>query len=124
VRQRLPEEEGGSLEITAVSIGTVMVLKPKGELAGRERAGDLIAVASHLLETGNRQLLVNLVGATSTDEHALGALVVTNSRYLKAGGRLKLCSVRKAINIIKAAKLSLVIESYETEKEAVDSPWT
>lgn len=71
------------------------------------------------LDTGQKQLLVNLSGVTFIDSTALSVLVQGLKNCREIGAALKLCSLQQPVRIIfELTRLDKAFDIYPTEKDA------
>jgi anti-sigma B factor antagonist len=104
------------------TVGSVVVLYPKGYLTGGEETDEMEQRIKALSESGNKHLVVNLAETQHLNSTALGVLISAHSNYAKRGANMKLCAVDKRIeNIFVITKLSLVFDVYATEEQAIAS---
>ena len=103
-------------------VGSIHILTPKGYLTGGEETEELERAIKHLVEEGNKHLIINLSETQHLNSTALGVLISANTNYVRRGGQMKLCSVDKRIeNIFVITKLSLVFDVYPNEEQAIAS---
>jgi anti-sigma B factor antagonist len=74
-----------------------------------------------LLADGRKQILVNLNQVTFMDSSAVGELVAAHTLAASLGGQMKLVSSKRVQDILSIAKLHLVFEVFEDEREALRS---
>lgn len=87
----------------------------EGDLQVRDRIKDLLA-------DGQRQILLNLGDVSYVDSAGLGALISSYTTVKREGGQLKLVNLTKRIkDLLAITKLITVFDTYEGEKEALDS---
>mgnify|MGYP001385523402 FL=1 len=109
-------------EIATRTVGDVVLV----DLRGRATIADESALASdtirELLREGRTKILVNLVHVPYIDSLGVGDIVRGFIATERAGGTLKLCGVAGRIRtVLDAIQLSGVIESYESEQDALRS---
>ena len=103
-------------------VGSIHILTPKGYLTGGEETEELERAIKHLVEEGNKHLIINLSETQHLNSTALGALISAHSSYSRRGGHMKLAAVDKRIeNIFVITKLSLVFDVYPNEELAIAS---
>lgn len=103
-------------------VGTITILAPKGYLTGGDETEELEQTIKSLIESGNKNLIINLSETQFLNSTALGVLISAHTNYVKRDGQVKLCSVDKRIeNIFVITKLSLVFDVYSTEEQAIAS---
>jgi len=102
--------------------GGVTVLDVRGHMtvsAESKAASDTIR---RLLAEGRTRILVNLAHVAFIDSLGIGDLVRGFTATRRAGGTLKLCGVQHRVRVVlEATQLISVIESFESEEEALDS---
>ena len=75
-----------------------------------------------LLEEGNNQILLNLVGVVSIDARGLGEIVSAYLTVSKNGGQFKLLHLTQVLReLMTTTKLLAVFDVYENESQAVES---
>jgi anti-anti-sigma factor len=110
-------------EIGQRRAGTVVILDLQGQmtLSGEEEARLLRAVRQ-VVETGNRQVLLNLSGVSYVDSTGIGEIVGAYTRVVRTGGSLKLCGLSgRTQELMETTNIGTVIESFATEAEALAS---
>jgi len=96
------------------------------DLAGRLTLGDgswkLRDTVRDLIQRGERRILLNLRDITFIDSAGLGELVGSYANMVNQGGQIKLLHAgNKVADVLRAAKLSLVLENFADEAEAMRS---
>ena len=87
----------------------------EGEIALREAVSDL-------LETGTRNIIIDLGKVTFIDSFGIGQLIGCFVTVTNQGGLLKLCDLSSRMSsILQITKLNTVFEVYPSEAEAMDS---
>jgi anti-sigma B factor antagonist len=103
-------------------VGDVVILDVRGRLTVSEESAPATETIRRLLAEGRTRILVNLTYVPFIDSLGIGDLVRGFTATERAGGKLKLCGVRHRIRaVLDATQLSSVIESFESEQEALDS---
>ncbi len=101
---------------------SVAVLAPHGWLMGGPETDELEQAVRGLIEQGNLALLLDLANVVHMNSTAIGKLVAFHTSYRNRKGRMALCNVdHKIQNILVITKLSLVFDSYPSEREALAS---
>lgn len=91
------------------------IILGEGDLQIKERIRDLLA-------DGQRKILLNLGDISYIDSAGLGALISSYTTVRREGGKLKLINLTKRIqDLLAITKLITVFDTYDTEKEAIDS---
>jgi len=111
------------MNISQRTVQKVCVLDIEGPITlgadGSEKLGDKVR---SVLQTGEKQVLLNLSGVAYIDSAGLGELVNAFTTVKKQGGALKLVGVTKKLkDLLVITKLATVFDSYETEAEALES---
>jgi anti-sigma B factor antagonist len=87
----------------------------EGDSQVRDRIKDLLA-------DGQRHILLNLGDVNYIDSAGLGALISGYTTTKREGGQLKLVNLTKRIqDLLAITKLITVFETYDDEKEAINS---
>jgi len=103
-------------------VGDVVILDVRGRMTVSEESTPATDTIRRLLADGRTRLLVNLAHLPFIDSVGIGDLVRGFTATARAGGILKLCGVRHRIRaVLEATQLNSVIESFESEEEALDS---
>src|SRR5262245_58232428 len=74
-------------------VGNIVILGPKGDLAGRDETDEREQTIKTPADGGNKALVVNLADTQHLNSTALGVLLSAHSNYVRRGGQMKLCSV-------------------------------
>jgi anti-sigma B factor antagonist len=111
------------MNISQRTVQKVCVLDIDGPITlgadGSEKLGDKVR---SVLQTGEKQVLLNLSGVAYIDSAGLGELVNAFTTVKKQGGALKLVGVTKKLkDLLVITKLATVFDSYDTEAEALES---
>lgn len=87
----------------------------EGDIQVKDRIRDLLA-------DGQRRILLNLADVGYIDSAGLGAIISCYTTSKREGGQLKLVHLTKKVqDLLAITKLITVFETYESEKEALDS---
>lgn len=98
----------------------VTVLAPQGQI----RMGDIALreAVSAILNTGARDILIDMGNVTFIDSFGVGQLIGCYTTVTSQGGRLKLCELSPRMSsILQITKLNTVFEVYPSEAEAMES---
>jgi anti-sigma B factor antagonist len=77
---------------------------------------------TQLLQTGSKQVVLNLAGCDYIDSTGLGSLVVCATSFRKNGGDIKLLNLsRRHMELLVITKLETVFEIFDNEQDAVNS---
>ena len=99
-----------------------MILDVKGKLTIGEGDELLKDKINSLIQQGHKKLILNLEGVPYVDSAGLGEIVRTYTTVSRQGGNLKLLNLTKRIqDLLQITKLLTVFDTYDTEKEALDS---
>jgi anti-sigma B factor antagonist len=110
------------MEISERTIGALTVLDLSGKLTISDGAQLLKDKSESLVFQGRKQIIVNLAAVPYIDSGGLGQLVACYTTLAKAGGRLTLLSVNtKNHDLLSITKLVSVFETFDTEREAIES---
>ena len=96
------------------------------DLVGQIRLGEtninLHNAIKKLVESGEKNVLLNLAGVTHIDSSGLGELVAGYTTIERAGGQLKLLKLSdRVIDLMTITKLFTVFDVFEEESTAVES---
>lgn len=87
----------------------------EGDMQIKERIRDLLA-------DGQRKILLNLGDVSYIDSAGLGALISSYTTVKRETGKLKLVNLTKRIqDLLAITKLITVFDTYDAEREAIDS---
>ncbi|HYP07730.1 MAG TPA: STAS domain-containing protein [Bryobacteraceae bacterium] len=100
----------------------VAVIELEGEIVLGDGLGLLREVVTDALAQGYTNLLLDLEGVSYIDSAGLGELVSCNALADGRGGDMKLVHLQKKIKgLLQITKLITVFETYENEREAIQS---
>lgn len=100
----------------------VVVIDVSGEMTGLDAPGRLKGQVIDAIGAGHRRVVLNMSGLAFADSSFIGELVASLLAIERAGGTLKLAgTVRRVQEVLHITRLASVIESFETERAAVDS---
>jgi len=111
-----------SLEIQQRDREGVLIL----DLNGRLTVGPEVSIfrdrMQKLIDTGSRQIVLNLQQVDYIDSTGLGALVMCYTSLQRAGGSVKLLNLsRRGIQLLVMTKLTTIFEVFDDEQNAVNS---
>jgi anti-sigma B factor antagonist len=87
----------------------------EGDVQVKDRIRDLLA-------DGQRKILLNLADVGYIDSAGLGAIISCYTTSKREGGQLKLVHLTKKVqDLLAITKLITVFETYDSEKEALES---
>ena len=102
--------------------GGVQVLDLKGKITIGAGDVQLRETINKLVESGKRNILINLRDVTTIDSSGIGELVGCYTSVTNKGGKLKLLNLPPKINdVLTVTQLITVFDVYDTESEAVAS---
>ncbi|MFD5180425.1 STAS domain-containing protein [Nocardia sp. NPDC058379] len=110
------------MEIKERSVNGVTILDLTGELVIGEGDIELREEIRNLIDTGKKQILLNLAAVSRIDSAGVGGLVSSHQTVTRDGGKLTLVNVTDRIqDLLVISNLLTVFDTYDTEQEAVDS---
>jgi anti-sigma B factor antagonist len=110
------------LTINERTAGNVTILDLKGKITIGEGSVQLRDTVRKLLEQGNKNVLIDLGGVDYVDSSGIGELVSCYTTTKNQGGQLKLLNLTKKIqDLLSITKLLTVFETYDDERQALDS---
>ena len=110
------------MEISERTIGALTILDLSGKLTIGDGAQLLKDKSESLVFQDRKQIIVNLAAVPYIDSGGLGQLVACYTTLAKAGGRLTLLNVNtKNHDLLSITKLVSVFETFDTEREAIES---
>ena len=110
-----------SLDIQSRERESIVILELKGRITvGKEASALREAVAT--INTGPRNVVLDLADVDYIDSTGLGALVVVANSLRKNGGNVKLLNLtRRNIELLVMTKLATVFEIFTDEQDAINS---
>lgn len=110
------------MKITARQSGNVTILDLKGKITIGVGDVALRQSVQEQLNTGTRNILINLKDVSTIDSSGVGELVSTYTTVTNRGGKLKLVNLpAKVSDILQITQLITVFETFDDEAEAVAS---
>ena len=110
------------MELEERHVGSVAVLDLKGELTLGEASTRLKDKINSVLHGGTRDILVNRGEITYIDSGGLGQLVGSLTSVTREQGRLRLVNLgQRSRDLLAMTKLVTVFDTFDTEREALDS---
>jgi anti-sigma B factor antagonist len=104
------------------SAGDIQILDFSGKITLGEGTMSLRKAVRNVLDSGAKNIILNLQEVNYIDSSGLGELMRTYSLLNDAGGGLKLLHVTKRFReLLEVAKLVSVFEIFEDEKAAIES---
>ena len=102
--------------------GDVCVLSPEGKIVIGDEVGALREKIKQLLDSGNKNILINLANVSYIDSTGVGALVGSFTTIRNQGGQMKLSNlIQRVRDILLVTKLLTVFDVYENETEGARS---
>ncbi len=102
--------------------GSVTVIEVEGNLMGGPDASSLNTKLHELVESGRKNVVIDLAGVDFMNSSGLGLLIGGATTMKNAGGGLKIANASaKIMSLLKMTKLTTVFESFPSVKAAVQS---
>lgn len=100
--------------VSVLDLGGKIILG-EGDIQIKERVKDLLA-------DGQRKILLNLADVSYIDSAGLGAMISCYTTAKREGGQMKLVNLTKRVqDLLTITKLITVFDTFDTEKEAIES---
>ena len=110
------------LDIAERQISAVTVLDLVGKLTIDQDAQRLKDKINSLIQQGRTEIVLNLTDVSYIDSGGLGQLVASYGSVAKTSGGLKLLGVSKRnYDLLSITRLVTLFDTYDSEKEAVES---
>ncbi|MGW6423571.1 STAS domain-containing protein [Nocardia sp. NPDC055053] len=110
------------MEIKERSVNGVTVLDLTGKLEIGVGEVQLREKIRNLLDTGKKQILLNLAAVSRIDSSGLGELVSSYTTITNNGGKLKLVNLPDRVrDILMITQLITVFDTYDIEQDAINS---
>ena len=110
------------MTITERSVGDVTILELDGRLVLYEGEADLKAMINDLVSRGRTKIILDLKKVTYIDSAGVGIIIAKYVSVRRAGGDVKLLNLgRRSVRVMTITRLLEVFETFDSEKEAVDS---
>ena len=110
------------MELSSSQHGAVTVITLKGNLMGGPDASLLNSRLHELVESGKKQIVIDLSGVQFMNSSGLGLLIGGVSALKNAGGALKIANASdKILSLITITKLGSVLQTYATTEAALES---
>lgn len=111
-----------SLKINVRESGGVVILDLSGRITIGEESASLRDTIRELLDSGQKNILLNLGDVSYIDSTGLGQFVGSFATVTSRGGQLKLLNLQKKLQeLMQITKLITVFESFNSESAAVRS---
>jgi anti-sigma B factor antagonist len=103
-------------------VGGITVLELSGKMVASDTGGQLKEKVTSLVESGHKQIVLNLGALTYVDSSGLGEMVACHGTAMKGGGAVKLANTGKRMqDLLVMTKLLTVFDSHESEDAAIKS---
>ena len=100
----------------------ITILDISGKLIMGESAGELRERFTGVIESGSKNIILNLVGVDYIDSTGLGALVMCHTKAESVEGKIKLLNLtRRNIELLVLTKLTTIFDIFTDEQDAVNS---
>jgi len=110
------------MQIQHRMVGEVAIIDLKGNFTLREGDELLPDEVKRLIQQGQKRFVLNLAGVPQLDSVGLSAVVRAYTTTMNRGGNLKLLHLtHRAKELLIITKLSKVIETFDSEEDAVRS---
>jgi anti-sigma B factor antagonist len=110
------------MQIEERVVNNVTILDLKGKITLGEGDEALKDKINSLILQNHKRILLNLGDVPYIDSAGLGEIVRTYTTVSRQGGQLKLVNLTKRItDLLAITKLLTVFETFESEKEALQS---
>jgi len=111
-----------SLTIHVRETGNVVILDLNGRITLGEGSALLRDEVREMLDSGHRNILLNLAEVSYIDSSGLGQLVGSFATVAHRGGQLKLLNLGKRVHeLMQVTKLHTVFEAHTSEAAAIKS---
>lgn len=110
------------MTIDTRQVKDVTVLDIHGKITIGEGSAEIRNTVRDLLQAGKKNILLNMGDVSYVDSSGIGELVSSFTTVTNQGGKLKLLNLTKKLReLLAITKLLTVFESYNDEREAVES---
>ncbi|MFD4431818.1 STAS domain-containing protein [Nocardia sp. NPDC058497] len=110
------------MEIKERSVNGVTILDLTGKLDIGVGDVQLREKIRNLMDTGKKQILLNLAAVSRIDSSGLGELVSSYTTLTNSGGKLKLVNLPDRVqDLLMITQLNTVFDTYDIEQEAIRS---
>jgi len=100
----------------------VVIISLEGEMMGGPDAARLAELFHHLINEGNKQIIINLEKVDRMNSSGLGILIGGLTAVRNQGGDIKLLHVgKKPRALLQITKLDCIFEIYDDEDTAIGS---
>ena len=110
------------MEISERTAGDVTILDLDGRLVVEDGVTPFIDRMNALVRHGRKKILLNFEGVTYLDSSGVGAVVWKYVTARKQDASVKLLNLtRRSHNVLMITKLLTVLETFDSEQQAIDS---
>ena len=111
-----------SLEIHRREREGIVILDLDGRLTVGEEASKFREYMQKLVDSGQRNIILNTAKVDYVDSTGLGALVMCYTTLQRAGGKVRLLNLsRRSIELLVMTKLTTIFEVFDDEQNAINS---
>jgi anti-sigma B factor antagonist len=111
-----------ALNFESKKVGRVSVLAPSGKIVIGDEVTSLREKVKELLQSGEKNILLNMANVNYVDSTGIGALVGSFTTIRGQGGQMKLCVLSSKVeDLLVVTKLLTVFDVFKTEDEAIKS---
>ncbi len=110
------------MQISERSVGDVIILDLDGRLVVEDGVPPFIDRMNALVRHGRKKILLNFERVTYLDSSGVGAVVWKYVTARKQDADVKLLNLtRRSQNVLMITKLLTVLETFDSEQQAIDS---
>ncbi len=110
------------MTIDTRNVNAITILELHGKVTIGEGSREIREKTRELLDSGNKDILLNLGDVSYVDSSGIGELVSSYTTVTNQGGQFKLLHLTKKIReLLAITKLLTVFDSYDDEETAVGS---
>lgn len=110
------------MKVVKRQVGDVVIINLHGRMVTGEGDTALREVVTELVDSEKAKIVLDLADVSYVDSSVLSEIVRTHTTLARKGGKLKLLSLPTKIqDLLSMTRLLTVLETYESEDEAVRS---
>jgi anti-sigma B factor antagonist len=110
------------MKLTVRQAGDVTILDLSGRILFADGEEDFRAGLRPILESGQVNLLLNMIDVPFVDSAGIGEIVRAHATVKRQGGSLKLMNLgRRVHEALAITQMLTVIEAFDSEEEAIES---
>jgi len=110
------------MKLSTRKVGKVVIIDVDGKVVLGEGDVEIKKNVDNLLQSGNRNLLLNLAKVPYLDSAGLGEIIRCYTALRKSGGNFKLLSPnRRIVDLLTITKLLDVFDTFDNEAAALAS---